>query len=187
MIETSSSTDIANLVPGSNAPDVSLATTQDQRIALSAIWQRGPVLLYFLRHIACSVCTGHAIELAHHREALHAAGIQVALVLALDAPAADLFSKVRHIPFLVLADSEMVAYRAFGLTSPTNTFAPSFAKRLEQRYGPELPKPPVSPVQGGLVGIDQKGVVRYSYASRFIEPFPQVESYIASLQAIPAR
>lgn len=187
MTETAFSTTISSLVPGSYAPDAALMTTQGRAITLSSIWQRGPVLFYFLRHIACSICTSHATELANHSDAFRAAGIQTALVLALDVPAASQFARVRRLPFLVLADSELQAYRAFGMTSPTNTFAPSFAKILEQQYGPELPKPPVSSVQGGSIGIDQDGIVRYSYVSRFIEPYPPVEMYIASLTATPMR
>ena len=65
----------------SPAPDLQLQDTSGNPVQLSSLWAEKPLLLAFTRHFGCTQCKEMLEQLAAGREAIQAAGLDLAVIM----------------------------------------------------------------------------------------------------------
>ncbi len=97
------------------APDLTLADTAGQPVALASLWAERPLLLAFTRHFGCTQCKEMLDELVSGKERIAQAGLDLAVITQGTPAAAAEFAREYAPGLYVLADPERKAYAAYGL------------------------------------------------------------------------
>ena len=106
--------DLTDILPLSTALDG--AVTQDGH-TVSALSERSPVLLVFLRHFGCTFCRESLGDLVRKQEQFAANGRLVVLVhMSSEQEAVSFFSKAGVDDFYRVSDPDRLLYRAAGLS-----------------------------------------------------------------------
>lgn len=100
---------------GDLAPDVELANHLGEQVRLADLWSERPLLLVFLRHLGCPLCFDHVARIRQEYLRFQAKGIGIAAMTMGDASQALKFKESQRLPCDVLADPQLVAYKAYGL------------------------------------------------------------------------
>lgn len=84
--------------------------------AIEQLQQDRPALLIFLRHFGCTFCRAALADVAQHRRAIQAAGVQIAFVHMSPAREADPWFEHYGVADLTrISDPDKALYRTFGL------------------------------------------------------------------------
>ncbi len=128
---------------GDAAPDFTLPSQTGERVTLSAVWKRGPVVLYFYPKDETRGCTKEACTFRDSYEVFQEAGAEVVGVSSDSVASHESFAARHRLPFTLLSDE---------------------GGRVRKLYG-------VRPTLGIMPGrvtyvIDQGGVVRHVFSSQ---------------------
>jgi peroxiredoxin len=150
------------LKPGTNAPDFSLPTTPDQKVALSEFRGR-PVVLVFYPADWSPVC-GDQLALYNELGEEFGKFNAVLLAISVDGPWSHVaFAKDRHYHLTLLSDFE-----------PKGEVA--------RRYGVYRDRDGIA--ERALFVLDGEGVVRWSYVSA-VGVNPGADGILKALEALP--
>ncbi|MGE5194609.1 MAG: SelL-related redox protein [Deltaproteobacteria bacterium] len=98
------------------APEVLTGAKTQKGESLDELSRRAPVLVVFLRHSGCPFCRQALADVSEKRQAISAAGAQIALVhLQSDVEAAKLFARYGLDDVPRISDPGQALYRAFQL------------------------------------------------------------------------
>jgi peroxiredoxin Q/BCP len=89
---------------GDPAPDFELSNQDGKSVRLSALWKRGPVVLYFYPKDETPGCTAEACSFRDSYEDFQHAGAQVVGVSSDSADSHAKFATHHKLPFTLLAD-----------------------------------------------------------------------------------
>ena len=100
---------------GEPAPDFTLPDENGRAVTLSALWRRGPVVLYFYPRDESAGCTREACAFRDAYEEFRAAGAEVVGV-SRDTPASHRSFIRRHrLPFTLVSDADGAIRRLYGV------------------------------------------------------------------------
>ena len=103
---------------GDRAPDFELPASDGSRTTLRALIAHGPAVLFFYPGDFTPVCTTEVCMVRDLYGELAAAGIAVAGISADSVESHARFKAQHDLPYLLLADSEKKAVRAYGVAGP---------------------------------------------------------------------
>lgn len=127
---------------GDRAQDLTLPDQDGQTVTLSALWQKGPLVLYFYPKDETAGCTAEACSFRDSYEVFRDAGASVVGVSRDSVASHKSFAQHHRLPFTLLADVEGVGHTAYG---------------VQKRFG-------ILTDRVTFV-IDQAGVVRHTFDS----------------------
>ena len=169
------------------APLLELTDLTGTPIPLAALWQKQPLLIFFLRHFGCALCRSHLRLLNDAYPRLSAQGASVVAITFSDAVSAAYLQYTQRVSFPLLLDSTRRAYRAFGMTdgSLRDALGPRIlVQQLRQIPNGQLPYIPPGANLTQLVGsviVDTAGMIRFHHLALPIDHYPTVEQYLAVL------
>ena len=181
------------LPAGVPAPDVLLQTTEGQSARLAQLWQRSPVLLFFVRHVGCVFCREQVRARAQRYDDNRAPGAEVAAIITTDAINAGRFARGMRLPYPVLSDAPRRAFAAFGLyeTSIGDLAQPEVLLRAARQFA-RGNLPAVNPFSssltqlGGVFIVDGDGVVRLGHAATPVFTYPAIDACLSALDNLHA-
>lgn len=103
---------------GDRAPDFELPASDGSRTTLRSLIAHGPAVLFFYPGDFTPVCTREVCMVRDLYGELAAAGIAVAGISADSVESHARFKAQHDLPYLLLADSEKKAVRAYGVAGP---------------------------------------------------------------------
>ena len=156
---------------GDKALDATLVDTEGRSVELSSLWSERPVVLVFLRHLACTFCQQQLAWLKRDYANFQAAGVDIVCVAQGIPQVGKAYAILYDLPFpLLLCGDDLSIYRRYGLTLGTSIqfLNPMVILRAListlQGYVQKKVEGKGSQLGGGFV-IDTSGVVRYLYRS----------------------
>jgi peroxiredoxin len=167
------STETKEAVPqvGDMAPDVELVDVEGASVQLSTLWRERPVVLVFLRHLACTFCQQQIAWLRRDIEKFKAAGVDVVVVSEGTAKVGKAYSLLYALPFpLLLCGDDLAVYRRYGLLRGVGMWVlrPRVLWRglisYLQGFVQKKIEGDTKQFGGGFV-IDRAGYIRYLYRS----------------------
>lgn len=176
---------------GEKAPDIQLLRADGNEFALSQLWQDGPAVLVFLRHLGCMFCREHVGELKQDRERFEELGAVIALITFRPPEEAATFCASRDVDeFCVcLSDPDKAAYRAYGLGRgsnaemfTSNVVTKSFRATLHG-YFAGIPKGDPYQMPGVFI-VDRAGILRYAHRNKDIADNPPNQELLDVLAAL---
>lgn len=175
-----------------DAPDVMVRGASGEMAALSALWQDGPAVLIFLRHLGCTFCREQVAQLQGEADAFGRCGARLALITVGSPDDTARFCQERGLEtdFVCLSDAGKQAYQAYGLSrgnvrsllmSP-HLYARGFQAAL---HGHFVGMPKGDPFQmPGVFIVDTGGVVRYAHRHKDAADNPPNADLLAVLQTL---
>jgi len=106
------------LKKGDPAPAFDLPDQDGNRVRLSDLLTRGPLLLYFYPADFTPGCTREACEIRDMHEDISDVGIRVVGVSPQDESSHTRFRQRHELPFTLLADVDKEAVKAYGVDGP---------------------------------------------------------------------
>lgn len=103
---------------GDTAPEFTLPDQDGTPVSLAALLKDGPLLLYFYPADFTPGCTKEACDIRDMHEDISDVGIRVVGVSPQGAESHARFRNRHHLPFMLLADEDKAAVRAFGVDGP---------------------------------------------------------------------
>jgi peroxiredoxin Q/BCP len=103
---------------GQPAPALSVTTHTGETLDMGALYEKGPVLVYFYPKADTPGCTKQACNLRDNFSALQEAGVEVVGVSSDNVDDQRAFQEKYELPFTLVADNEKKLGKAFG----TGTF-----------------------------------------------------------------
>jgi peroxiredoxin len=168
---------------GSKVPDVHARDLDGNDVALSALYNKGPILLAFYRGGWCPYCSteNHSLSVAYPE--FQKRGV-TPVTISVDKPEAEAKTKaVYAIPFPVLSDSDAVVLEAFHVVNNVDdaTFAKmkGFGLDLESYSG----KPHHKIAIPSLFLIDRTGTVRWAHSDPDFMVRPSIAQILAAIDA----
>lgn len=176
--------------PSDSAPDLSLVDHDGNAVRLADLWAPRPVVLFFLRHLACPCSREQVVDLRPWVGKLEGAGGEVVAVTMGSEEQTAEYRRSMKAAFRFLADPDRAAYRAYGLERGTawQVYGPGVwlagAKAL-LRGGTGKPAGDVRQLPGTFV-IDRQGTVRFAHYPRNQAEKPSLEEIAAVLESLGA-
>ena len=133
-----------SIPPGEPAPDFTLADQDGSPITLSALWKRGPVILFFYPKDDTMGCTAEACAFRDAYEEFQKAGATVVGISSQGTASKKSFATKNRLPFTLLADTGGQVRRLYQVK-------PSLLGLLDGRE---------------TVVIDAAGIVRHGFNSQ---------------------
>jgi peroxiredoxin Q/BCP len=106
------------LIVGMRAPEFTLPDPDMQKVSLSSLLSRGPLILYFYPADFTPGCTREACSIRDLHPRLHAAGLTVAGVSPQPAETHRAFREKYHLPFTLLSDMDRFVIRLYDVQGP---------------------------------------------------------------------
>ena len=103
------------LVVGDAAPRVSSRDQNGAEVQLAAVYAKGPTLVYFYPKAGTPGCTAQACSLRDAFPDFSADGIQIVGVSADTVEAQKKFADAQKLPFILLAYTDLLVAKAFGV------------------------------------------------------------------------
>jgi peroxiredoxin Q/BCP len=100
---------------GDPAPDFTLPSQTGERVRLSEVWARGPVVLYFYPKDETPGCTAEACTFRDSYEAFKEAGAEVVGVSSDSVTSHEGFAAKHKLPFTLLADEGGKVRKEYGV------------------------------------------------------------------------
>jgi peroxiredoxin Q/BCP len=100
---------------GDEAPRLAARDQNGEEISLSAVYSKGPTLVYFYPKAGTPGCTAQACSLRDAFPDFSADGVQVIGVSADAVEAQKKFAEEYKLPFTLLADTDLAVAKAFGV------------------------------------------------------------------------
>ncbi len=176
---------------GDPAPQTSvLLSATGESFPLPRLWQTGPAILLFLRHLGCSFCRELIAQMREDVGLFCERGVTLGLINVAGPKATTLFCEERDLglPFVCLSDPERAAFTAFGLSrvGPLELFTPHVVARGIQAtlhgHFVGMPKGDLFQMPGVFI-VDSGGSVRYAHRSRDMSDNPSNSELLAILDA----
>ena len=161
-------------------------------MSLRTVWSDRPAVISFLRYFGCPFCQAWVGRLVGNAEAFTEADTNVVLVGQGTVGAALGFTGPRRVPFEVLLDRDLAAYRAFGLdeggvlellTPAAATAYVGVHVRREGRQG-GLGGGSVRQMPGTFI-VDRSGIVRYAHRNRHQADDPDIGVVLDRCRDLP--
>jgi peroxiredoxin Q/BCP len=102
---------------GDRAPDLTLPDQDGEWISLSALWEKGVLVLFFYPRDHTLGCTQEACAFRDGYEELQEAGAEVVGISSDDASSHRRFREEHRLPYPLLSDEEGKARKAYGVRS----------------------------------------------------------------------
>ena len=159
---------------GEIAPDktIRLALT-GELYSLSKLWEEGPAVVVFLRHLGCTFCREHIAHLQKDYDRFEKLGVKLGLITVAQPEDTLSFCRDRNLldHFVCLSDPEKQAYQTYGLSRAgvsklltANVFMRGFQSVM---HGHLVGMPKGDPYQmPGLFIVDRNGIVKYAHRSK---------------------
>ena len=166
---------LARFEPGSAAPDFNVSDPSGKSVQISEFWSEKPIVVVFLRHLGCTFCRTHVLDLRKHYGEFKALGADIVCVAMGEPKLGKAFQVLFDLPFPVLmAGSDNTApYELYGLAKGSfgqllglNSIINGF------RAIPVLGNKLVGRIHGdgtqlaGTFVIDRGGIIRLAYRSK---------------------
>jgi peroxiredoxin Q/BCP len=103
------------LAVGAKAPDATLPTQTGAEITLSALWQKGPVVLYFYPKDETPGCTAEACSFRDNFEVFKEAGAEVVGASSDSVESHRQFAEHHRLPFTLLSDKGSALAKSYGV------------------------------------------------------------------------
>lgn len=154
---------------GDKAPDFTLPRQDGTKVTLSALYGKGPVVLYFYPKDETSGCTAEACSFRDSYEDFKRAGAEVVGVSSDDVGSHDSFAKHHRLPFVLVSDEGGKVRAQYGVKG-------SFLGLIPGRV---------------TYVIDQSGTVRHVFnsqiqATRHVKEALEVLQRLGSTSAAPS-
>ena len=149
--------------PGDRAPDFTLDDQNHAPVRLSALWGKGPVVLFFYPKDFTPGCTAEVCAFRDAYEEFVKAGASVVGISSQDAESKKAFAAKHQLPFTLVADQGGKVREQFGVSA-------SFLGLLDGRE---------------TFVIDRAGVVRHVFNSQ-INPTRHVKEALGVLEKLKA-
>jgi peroxiredoxin Q/BCP len=149
---------------GDKAPDFTLRDQHGEDVSSSALWARGPVVLFFYPKDFTAGCTAEACAFRDAYEDFTGAGATVVGISSQGVESKKAFAEQHRLPFTLLADEGGRVREAFGVK-------PSFLGLVEGRE---------------TYVIDAHGIVRHVFNSQ-VRPHEHVAQALAVLRSLERR
>ena len=156
---------------GQPAPDAELVDVDGAVVKLSTLWAERPVVLIFLRHLACTFCQQQIAWLRRDLDKFKTAGVDIVCIAQGTAKIGKAYSLLYALPFpLLLCDDELAVYKSYGLMRGQGlrsltprvlwlgliAFLQGFVQKKMEGDGNQY---------GGGFVIEKGGYIRYLYRS----------------------
>jgi peroxiredoxin Q/BCP len=105
-------------VVGMRAPEFTLPDQDQQKVSLSSLLQRGPLILYFYPADFTPGCTREACSMRDLHPQLHTAGLTVAGISPQPPESHRAFREKYALPFTLLSDVDRFVIRLYGVRGP---------------------------------------------------------------------
>ena len=102
-----------SLRPGDRAPDFTLDDQDGRPVRLSALWEKGPVVLFFYPKDDTAGCTAEACAFRDNYDAFQTAGAAVVGISSQGVASKKAFATKNGLPFLLVSDPGGKAREAF--------------------------------------------------------------------------
>jgi peroxiredoxin len=182
---------MSDLSPGDDFPNLSLHTV-DGEVELRERWERGPLVVMFMRHFGCAFCREHLNEMGHAFGDFEAAGADVVAIFQYDAQATQKFCDGRKVPFDCLGDPDRTAYAevSVGRGNAAQIVNPKVAMRYlgAARHGVFGGTPQggdVAQLPGTFV-IDGDGRVVFAHYGRSSADNPDLDDVLGAVRSVAA-
>jgi peroxiredoxin Q/BCP len=106
------------LKPGDKAPDFTLSDQDGNEMTMSKLLAGGPLLLYFYPADFTPGCTKEACDIRDMHDDISDVGIKVVGISPQDGESHNRFRLKHQLPFTLLADTDKVAIKAYGVDGP---------------------------------------------------------------------
>jgi peroxiredoxin Q/BCP len=133
------------LTAGIQAPDASVVNQDGRGLALSSLWQQGPLVLYFYPKDNTSGCTLESQEFTELKEAFGALNAQVVGVSKDSCKSHQKFIADQSLSLTLLSDEDGVLCEAYGVWQEKKNYGKTFMGIVRSTFI-----------------IDAQGVVRYA-------------------------
>jgi peroxiredoxin len=175
---------------GTLAPDLELVDIEGATVRLSTYWRERPLVVVFLRHLACTFCQQQLAWLRRDHEKFKSAGVDIVCIAQGDAKVGKAYAILYDLRFpLLLCGDDLSAYRRYGLMLGTSlqllhprllyrglvSFLQGFVQTKVEGKGSQL---------GGGFVIDTGGYIRYLYRSRDASDTVRDEDLLAAAAKI---
>lgn len=187
-------TTLSTLQIGMAAPDIQVQTTNDMTISLAQIWQKQPILIFFLRHFGCALCRSHLHSIRDNYDQFRERGAEVIAMTFADPRGAAQFVHQNRLPFRVFADPLRNSYRAFTLAEGTLNDALGLdvlARQVTQALRGNIPYMTSigSSIKqlGGTFIVDQRGTVQFAHFAIPIYNYPTIAQYLSVIDQLQSQ
>lgn len=166
------------------APSVTLNRLDGTKVVLSTLWEKQPLLIFFLRHAGCALCRSHLRVLSSAYPQVQALGAAIAAVTFADEGSAHFLQYTQGVPFPLLLDTSRFAYQAFGMVNGKLSDALGPRILLQQlRQIPNGQMPSIAPGAnltqlGGSVIVDTDGFIQFHHLAHPIDRYPSIQQYV---------
>ncbi|MEI7684076.1 MAG: peroxiredoxin-like family protein [Planctomycetota bacterium] len=149
-----------------------------------------PLLVIFLRHIACMACQGHLVDVQTLHDFLEKKGVRVVVVTFTPPKLLKMFLAENKLPFEFVADPSREAYRFFQLrrASVLSFFKPRVLAGYFRRFwsGVKMRKPIEQDVLqlGGDFLFDARGEAAWSWVSKDATDRPTADEIRAAVERL---
>lgn len=145
------------------------------------------VVLVFIMHLGSLFCRVHLAELRRHYDRIQRLGGEIIVVSFEEGEELRRLVSAHKLPFVFVTDPQKDVYRAYGMIFREKGAAitpKTLVKYVRLRLSgyPAFKKGKDSRQLGGDAVIDQHGIVRFIYRSRFPDDRPGVDKIINALQ-----
>ncbi len=106
------------IAPGSKAPDFELTDQDGNTVSLAGLLADGALIVYFYPADFTPGCTREACTLRDMQDDLEASGLRVVGISPQDSESHRRFADKHGLNFILLADTDKEAVRAYGVDGP---------------------------------------------------------------------
>lgn len=173
------------MVPASQLSGCRLTDLNGQRVRLGDEWRERPAVVVWLRHFGCLLCKEQAADFVAHRPEIEALGARLVFVGNGEVAWAREFEAEHSSGCRVLADPELVSYRAIGArrgwATTVGPRAVAAGLRALRRGFRQTQVRGVADQQGGVYVIAPGDLVLYFYLSGYAGDHPPVDDVLSAL------
>lgn len=175
------------------APNVTLLDGSGNPVQLSTLWKKHALVLAFTRHFGCPQCKEMVDQLVDAHQILNDAGLLLAIVSHASPVNAKAFCDQRAPDALCLADTDRIAYHAYGLFQG-NFWQTLLSPRIwnsnrrlarEKGFKPDVPHFGQDAYQmSGTFIIGMDGRIRLPYYYEDITDHPPVDLLLHGIMGV---
>ncbi len=174
---------MSKLNVGEAAPNVKVKLVDNTVVELENIWQKGPVLISFLRHFGCTFCREWLSELEKHHGEITDAGMQSVAVAMGETKHAERYCGELAPDVTCVLQEDADPYKAYGLTQGGVKELMSFdvlkagirSYAKGHRQGQVMGDTRMLP---GAFIVDTHGKIRYAYYGKHAGDHPPMHELL---------
>lgn len=173
----------SQLKSGDSAPDVTLKGADGGDVNLSELWQKGTVILTFIRHFGCPACRAMLRELEANKADLEQRGLQVVAIGMGTPKLTQAFIQEMGVTFPILSDPRRTAYEAYRLMKMNWREQLRLSEMIKttqnllKHGGGKVTNQDVFQLGGSFI-INSKGMITYAHTNKAVSDDPNVAMLI---------